>query len=121
MRLDLNGDELIKATEYTSDTFGNFALTAGTTFDLLNINPSGFSSFAINGIDTNEALAPTNPQAFVTGLTFTTPGSASISQVPIVTNIPGTAAVPEPMTILGSITALGFGARLKRRLSQKLK
>ncbi len=38
---------------------GSFPLTAGTTFNLLDYNALGFSSFRISGIDTMEMLDPT--------------------------------------------------------------
>ena len=92
--------------------FGSFPLLAGTEFNLLDKNPNGFSSFRISGIDESEMLDPTNGQAFVTGLTFTNDGTVNVNQLPIVTN---SSAVPEPLTILGAMTALGLGGALKKR------
>ena len=40
--------------------FGNYSLVAGTTFNLLGVNPLGFSDFRISDIDPAEMLDPTN-------------------------------------------------------------
>ncbi|MFM6791056.1 MAG: HAF repeat/PEP-CTERM domain-containing protein, partial [Microcystis panniformis] len=60
--------------------FGNYSLVAGTTFNLLGVNPLGFSDFRISDIDPAEMLDPTNPTAFVTGLTFTAAGTVTVTQ-----------------------------------------
>ena len=60
-------------------------------------------------------LDPTNGQAFVTGLTFTIAGTVNVSQIHIVSN---SSAVPEPLTILGGMTALGLGGVLKRMVKK---
>ncbi|MDJ0525433.1 MAG: hypothetical protein PX634_08955, partial [Microcystis sp. M53600_WE12] len=60
--------------------FGNYPLVAGTTFNLLGVNPLGFSDFRISDIDPTEMLDPTNPTAFVTGLTFTAAGTVTVTQ-----------------------------------------
>ena len=108
-----NGD---KSFNLELPGFSKYTLTAGTPFNLLSINPNGFSAFKIDGIDESEALDPTNPTAFVTGLKFTTSGQVNITQIPIVTNVVPPTAVPEPLTILGGLTALGLGAKLKKSL-----
>ncbi|MBD2620846.1 HAF repeat/PEP-CTERM domain-containing protein [Microcystis flos-aquae FACHB-1344] len=59
--------------------FGNYSLVAGTTFNLLGVNPLGFSDFRISDIDPAEMLDPTNPTAFVTGLTFTAAGTVTVT------------------------------------------
>ncbi|NCR18895.1 MAG: PEP-CTERM sorting domain-containing protein [Microcystis aeruginosa LL13-03] len=92
--------------------FGNYSLVAGTTFNLLGVNPLGFSNFRISGIDPAEMLDPTNPTAFVTGLTFTAPGTVTVTQNPI------TVSVPEPSNLLG-LGLLGFGAFLTGKLNKK--
>lgn len=85
---------------------GSFPLTAGTTFNLLDYNALGFSSFRISGIDTMEMLDPTNPLAFVTGLSFTSSGTVNVTQNPIVVNI------PEPSSLLSfGLLGLGFGMK----------
>ncbi len=92
--------------------FGNYPLVAGTTFNLLGVNPLGFSDFRISDIDPAEMLDPTNPTAFVTGLTFTAPGTVTVTQNPI------TVSVPEPSNLLG-LGLLGFGAFLTGKLNKK--
>ncbi|MCA2553178.1 MAG: PEP-CTERM sorting domain-containing protein, partial [Microcystis sp. M04BS1] len=92
--------------------FGNYSLVAGTTFNLLGVNPLGFSDFRISDIDPAEMLDPTNPTAFVTGLTFTAPGTVTVTQNPI------TVSVPEPSNLLG-LGLLGFGAFLTGKLNKK--
>jgi probable HAF family extracellular repeat protein len=97
--------------------FGNYSLLAGTTFNLLGVNPLGFSNFRISGIDPAEMLDPTNPTAFVTGLTFTAPGTVTVTQNPIIQNT-GSVSVPEPSNLLG-LGLLGFGAFLTGKLNKK--
>ena len=97
--------------------FGNYSLVAGTTFNLLGVNPLGFSDFRISDIDPAEMLDPTNPTAFVTGLTFTAPGTVTVTQNPIIQNT-GSVSVPEPSNLLG-LGLLGFGAFLTGKLNKK--
>ncbi|CCI04075.1 HAF repeat-containing PEP-CTERM protein [Microcystis aeruginosa] len=97
--------------------FGNYSLVAGTTFNLLGVNPLGFSDFRISDIDPAEMLDPTNPTAFVTGLTFTAAGTVTVTQNPIVQNTGGV-SVPEPSNLLG-LGLLGFGAFLTGKLNKK--
>ncbi|OPF19423.1 PEP-CTERM sorting domain-containing protein [Microcystis aeruginosa KW] len=97
--------------------FGNYPLVAGTTFNLLGVNPLGFSDFRISDIDPAEMLDPTNPTAFVTGLTFTAPGTVTVTQNPIIQNTGGV-SVPEPSNLLG-LGLLGFGAFLTGKLNKK--
>jgi probable HAF family extracellular repeat protein len=92
--------------------FGNYSLLAGTTFNLLGVNPLGFSDFRISDIDPAEMLDPTNPTAFVTGLTFTAAGTVTVTQNPI------TVSVPEPSNLLG-LGLLGFGAFFTGKLNKK--
>jgi hypothetical protein len=94
-------------------SFGNFPLIAGTPFDLLSVNPLGFSSFRISGINTNELLDPTNPAAFVTGITFTGTGTVKVTQTPIIQNT-DPVSTPEPSSLLG-LGLLGGGLMLTRR------
>jgi hypothetical protein len=97
--------------------FGNYSLVAGTTFNLLGVNPLGFSDFRISDIDPAEMLDPTNPTAFVTGLTFTAAGTVTVTQNPIIQNT-GSVSVPEPSNLLG-LGLLGFGAFLTGKLNKK--
>ncbi len=97
--------------------FGNYSLVAGTTFNLLGVNPLGFSDFRISDIDPAEMLDPTNPTAFVTGLTFTAAGTVTVTQNPIIQNTGGV-SVPEPSNLLG-LGLLGFGAFFTGKLNKK--
>ena len=97
--------------------FGNYPLVAGTTFNLLGVNPLGFSDFRISDIDPAEMLDPTNPTAFVTGLTFTAAGTVTVTQNPIIQNTGGV-SVPEPSNLLG-LGLLGFGAFFTGKLNKK--
>lgn len=62
----------------------------------------GVRQFRITGIEVSAALSPTNPSAFVTGLTFAGNGSVSMTQTPL------TAAVPEPAAY--ALFAFGLAA-----------
>jgi sugar lactone lactonase YvrE len=95
-------------------SFGTFPLVAGTPFNLLGVNSSGFSSFRISGIDPNELLDPANPVAFVTGLTFTGSGTVNVTQTPIIQNVPDVVGTPEPSSVIG-LGILGGGLLLTRR------
>jgi hypothetical protein len=92
--------------------FGNFPLISGTPFDLLAVNPLGFSNFRISDIDTMEMIDPTDPLAFVTGLSFTNNGTVNVTQNPIVVNIPDPVTTPEPSSLLSfGLLGLGFGIK----------
>lgn len=87
-----------------------FTLTGGVPF---SFSSGGVDQFRILGIETSVGLDPDDVNAFVTGLTFTNTGSIQIRQVPI------TEEVPEPLTILGSFVAVGFGAKFQRMRSKQ--
>lgn len=92
--------------------FGSFPLLAGSSFDLLNYQSTGFGSFRITGISPDELLDPSSPTAFVTGVTFTGPGVATITQQAITssTNVPG------PLPGLGLILGWRFSRTMRRRV-----
>jgi probable HAF family extracellular repeat protein len=92
--------------------YGDFDLVSGTPFNFLGVDPNGFGSFRITGIDPEEMLDPTDPTAFVTGLTFTGPGTVTIRQNPI----SGGAAVPSPVPALGIGVAFSWSRRLRERI-----
>lgn len=96
-------------------SFGNFPLIAGTPFNLLGVNPSGFNAFRISGIDTNEQLDPTNPTAFVTGLSFTETGTVNVTQTPIIQNIASTPETTSVFTFF-ALGLVGAASTLKRKL-----
>lgn len=87
-------------------------LFAGTEFNLLDLNPDGFSSFGIRGIDVGEAIDPNDPLAFVTGLSFVDSGNVSMRMIPV------TANVPEPTTI--GLVGLGLAGFVFARRRRKL-
>ncbi|MDT4332548.1 nidogen-like domain-containing protein [Methylomonas sp. MED-D] len=61
------------------------ALTAGIEYFF---EPGGVSRFRILGIEVSAGLDPNNPQAFVTGLTFVGAGAVSLTQTPLVSQVP---------------------------------
>lgn len=65
--------------------FGAFdePLVAGTQFSFTDFVPGGVTTFEIRGIDPGEGLDPTDPFAFVAGLTFLGQGPITITQAPI--------------------------------------
>jgi hypothetical protein len=107
-----------------------------------NFAPGGVSKFRVDAIDPGEALDPTDPLAFVTGMTFADPNATvQVAMLPLTFNTdpqpseppgpgpgegpgpgpgegpgpgPGDAgAVPEPSTMI--LLALGGAAALVRR------
>ncbi|MEB3157591.1 MAG: nidogen-like domain-containing protein [Cyanobacteriota bacterium] len=68
------------------------------------------SCFSIRDIAEAANLSPTDPAAFVTGVTFSTAGLATVTQTPINVNVPG------PLPVLGVGAALGWSRRLRSRV-----
>lgn len=68
-----------------SDYVFSAALTGGTEYFFA---PGGVSRFRILGIEVSANLDPNNPQAFVTGLTFVGAGAVSLTQTPLVSQVP---------------------------------
>ncbi|MFM1842844.1 MAG: hypothetical protein RLZZ490_1581 [Cyanobacteriota bacterium] len=91
-------------------SFGDTGITVmgGTFFNFTN--PT--NCFGVRGIEEEAALDPTDVTAFVTGLTFDSNGQVFVTQTPV---------VPEPLTILGAGTAVGFMARFKKHMKRQAK
>ncbi len=70
----------------------------------------GVAKFRVTGIDPGLGLDPSNPTAFVTGLTFTGPGVFAGTMTPL------TLAVPEPSTVVLIAVGLVFLTGLARRV-----
>ncbi len=91
---------LWNGTSFVFDTM----LAPDAVFDFAN---GGVSEFEVIGIDPSLGLDPTNPTAFITGLTFEGAGSFTGTMTPI------TSSVPEPSTwamLLIGFAGLGFAA-----------
>lgn len=89
-------------------------LNAGSEFDFTTATPAGVDRFRILGIEAGLNVDPTDPLAFVTGLTFASPGTVSMSQTPIVFNTDPASSVPEPAPfalILVGLTAIFWRRR----------
>ncbi|MGB3636421.1 MAG: PEP-CTERM sorting domain-containing protein [Rivularia sp. (in: cyanobacteria)] len=87
-------------------------LTGGNTFDFA---AGGVDRFRVLGIETSAGLDPNDPTAFITGLTFANSGNVQMRQIPITQN---SEEVPEPLTILGTLTAGAFGTQFMKKRKQ---
>lgn len=93
-----------------------FPLPQGGNLSFLAEGLTGVTSFEVRDIDESLMLDPTDPQAFVTGVTLTDQtAQISISQTPITVDTDARKAVPLPAIALGALGGLlAFGA-LRRR------
>jgi hypothetical protein len=77
---------------------------------------NGVDRFRITGIDLQAALAPNDPLAFPTTVSFLGGGDEEIAMTPLTSSV--SASVPEPSTWLMMVTGLaglvGYGWRRKR-------
>jgi hypothetical protein len=91
--------------------YGNasYSLTAGISYTFL----SPQSNFRIQGIEVSANLDPTDPTAFVTGLTFNSTGIVTVTQTPITFN---TSSVPGPLPLFGVSAAFGLSRKLRMRI-----
>jgi len=91
-----------------SDYVFDATVHAGETFDF---GTDGVSAFRVLGIEESAGLNGDNPNAFVTGLTFTADGDVSFTQTAI------TNPAPEPPTLLmfgaSLVVMAGMGYRKK--------
>ncbi len=106
--------DLIVNGSVVHDCSTSDGLQAGVPHDLTDLGD--ITSLTVKGIEVDAQLDPADPNAFVTGFTFTDPGVVTVTQAPIVTDVPG-ANVPEPSTLfLLGAGALGFaGYRRKHK------
>ena len=91
----------------------NVSITAGIPYTFTTPQ----SSFRIQGIDVAANLDPTNPLAFVTGLSFDTAGNVTVTQTPITINTsPGSTSVPGPLPVLGVVAVFGWSRKLRKQI-----
>jgi PEP-CTERM putative exosortase interaction domain len=72
----------------------------------------GVSDFTVSGIEESAGLDPSNPTAFITGLTFAAAGDFNGTMTPLTVDV---AAVPEPETYALLISGLVLLGALRRR------
>jgi hypothetical protein len=102
----------INASDIFDLVFGatNVPITGGVEYSF----GTPQSSFRIQGIDLAANLDPTNPTAFVTGVSFDSSGTVNVTQTPITFNT--SASVPGPIPLLGVGAAFGFSRKLRKRI-----
>ncbi len=76
--------------------------------DVFDFGPLGVSGFRLSGIDPGALLDPSNPVAFVTGLSFVSAGTVQMSQNPITFDYQPNGQVPVPAAL--PLIAIGLGA-----------
>ncbi len=111
------GDGIYQIYGWDGTAFNNFFGNAFANIPFF-FSGAGVNMFQVLGIETLAMLDPTNPTAFVTGLTFASAGDVDISQIPVTLDYnPNPNPVPEPGTM--TLFSLGLiGACLARRRSQ---
>jgi hypothetical protein len=82
-------------------------ITGSTQFNF----PTSQSCFGIREIALSANLDPADPLAFVTGVTFDQAGFVTVTQTPLIVD------VPAPLPLLGAAAAFRSTRRLRKRLS----
>lgn len=102
------GDDLFTLSLWNgSQWMVNGTLQSGSA-NAHDFGVGGVREFRITGIEVSAALDPSDPTAFVTGLSFAGADMVNMSQTPI------TAAVPEPASyalLMFGLAAFGLGMR----------
>jgi len=100
------GDDLYKVWGWNGSGFDFLGeAVAGATFDLLAFNPGGYTKFMVDGIEPQNLLDPSDPNAFVTGLTFVGGGSGfSLKMTALTENYN-----PVPAPAVPALLLLGLG------------
>jgi hypothetical protein len=111
-----------QAVQFLSYSVTYSGIRSGRTGTFALSNPNGAASTGNNlaSVGTFNFSNQFNLNAGQTStLTATVPNGADTAQIQSITvDYTPTSAVPEPLTILGALTAAGFGAGFKRRRDQ---
>lgn len=108
------GDDLYSVYGWNGSSFDFLGVaSAGITFDLLAFNPGGYNKIKVGDIEPQNLLDPSDPVAFVTGLTFVGGGSGfGLKMIPLTQNYN---PVPTPMTPALLLLGLGGLMWVRRR------
>lgn len=115
---DLDGFDIFELGEGGSLLFADVMGGQWVDFTSLSGYANGISGFSLRDINPALMIDPADPAAFVTGLTFATSGTVTLTQTPVTIEfpIPGTGAVPEPSSWAMMIAGFGLtGAAMRRR------
>ena len=102
------GDDLFTLSLWNGSQWAAAGTLQSGSANAHDFGLGGVRAFRITGIELSAALDPTNPLAFVTGLSFAGTDMVNMTQTPI------TAAVPEPASyalLVFGLAALGLRAR----------
>lgn len=107
------GDNIFELLLWDGSTYVSAGSITGGVEHLFGV--TGVDRFRIMGIESALEVDPTDPTAFVTGLTFVDAGAVSMTQTPITLDTgTGNGQVPEPLTL--SLIGIGLaGLSLQRR------
>lgn len=114
-KLSVNDEDGYWLTYFDGVDTVTVALAAGQMFDFV----VPVEKFTIEGINPALALDPTDPNVFVTGVSFSQGGTFGVLQKAITTFVPDVVGVPEPSSItLFGLSIVGMGM-LRRKLKTK--